>query len=135
VRATRAVTAAAAIALLVAAGRLARYEIADHSMEPTLRPGDWVIAVRRPRSIRRGDVVIVAHPRRPAFEMVKRVAALAGEPAPSVGMPIPPNGIWLLGDHAEAGSVDSRVLGSFPAAAVRARVLARYRPLPPRLIR
>lgn len=135
VRGLRVVSAVAVIALLVAARRTMRYEIADHSMEPALRPGDWVIALRRPRRIRRGDVVIVEHPRRPGFELVKRVASLGGDPAPDVAMLVPEGGMWLLGDHAAAGSVDSRVLGPFPDDAVHARVLVRYHPFPPRWVR
>jgi hypothetical protein len=120
-----------AAALWAAVRRPVRYEIADHSMEPTLRPGDWVIAWRRPGRIRLGDVVVVEHPRRPGFEMVKRVAALGDEP----GTGIPERGLWLLGDNPGAGSVDSRIIGGFPGSSLRARVVARYRPLPPRRIR
>ena len=134
-RRTARTLAAAGVALLVAAGRSARYEIAERSMEPTLRPGDWVIALRSTRRVRRGDVVIVEHPARPGFEMVKRVAALSGDRAPGAGVVIPPGGVWLLGDNPAAGSVDSVVLGSFPLDAVRARVVARYHPFPPRRVR
>jgi signal peptidase I len=127
------VLAGAALTLLVAAGRFTRYEIAEHSMEPALRPGDWVLAIRSPRRIRRGHVVVAEHPSRPGFDVVKRVAAVAGEPVPGLGVTVPPGGVWLLGDNPEAGSVDSRTLGSFPLDAVRARVVARYHPKPRRI--
>jgi hypothetical protein len=39
---------------------------------PTLLPGDWALAVAR-RRYRRGDVVVVEHPGRPRYEMVKRI--------------------------------------------------------------
>jgi hypothetical protein len=115
----------------VALKRPVRYEIADHSMEPVLRPGDWVIAWRRLGRIRVGDVVVVEHPQRPGFEMVKRVAALGGEPGPGM----PERDLWLHGDNPGAGSVDSRIIGGFPGSSLRARVVARYRPLPLRRIR
>lgn len=122
-----------AAALWLALRRPVRYEIADHSMEPTLRPGDWVIAWQRPGRVRVGDVVVVEHPHRPGFEMVKRIAAVAGRPAPDSGIPV--RGVWLLGDNPQAGSVDSRVMGAFPDSSLQARVFARYRPLPLRRIR
>ena len=41
-------------------------------MAPTLAPGDWAL-VATPSSYSRGDVVVVEHPGRPGFEMVKRI--------------------------------------------------------------
>ena len=35
-----------AIGIAVAGGRVRRFEIAEHSMEPELTPGDYVIAVK-----------------------------------------------------------------------------------------
>jgi len=102
-------------------------------MEPALRAGDWVIAARRPRRLRLGDVVIVEHPGRSGFDLVKRVAALPGDLLPD-GTAVPRGALWLLGDNPDAGSVDSRRLGPVPAELVRARVLARYHPWPPRRI-
>lgn len=126
--------AGTAVALVAGARRFTRYEIADRSMEPTLCDGDWVLAVLGPGRLRRGDVVVVEHPGRPGFEMVKRVAALGGDPEPGGDAYIPPDALWLLGDHPAAGSVDSRALGPVPRDAVRAKILLRYRPLPMRLI-
>lgn len=104
-------------------GRLRRYEIAEHSMRPTLRSGDWVIALARPGSVRPGDVVVLDHPNRPGFELVKRVASIDDD------------GVLVLGDDPAAGSVDSVRFGAVPPRAVSARVLMRYRPLPSSLIR
>ncbi len=71
--------AALAVALTgLAASRLRRYEIAEGSMSPALEPGDYVVAVRRPRRVRPGDVVIFDHPERKGFTLVKRVAAASG---------------------------------------------------------
>lgn len=82
-------------------------------MAPTLLPGDWLL-VRWGAPARPGDLVVVALPGRPLA--VKRAVRRHGD------------GWWVLGDN-PAGSTDSRQLGPVPAAAVRARVLWRYRPL------
>ncbi len=100
-------------------------------MEPALSPGDWVLAWRRPGRLRRGDVIVLEHPQRPGFELVKRVAAAAGELLPGTDVSLAAAEIWVMGDNPGAGSVDSRHFGAVPLEQVRARVLARYRPLPP----
>ena len=121
---------------VTAAARLARrpvaYEIADHSMEPALRPGDWILGVRRPRA-RRGDVVVFDHPRRPGFALVKRVTAGPGDQVG--GTLLGPDQVWVLGDNPAAGSVDSRRLGPIPIGLLHARLLVRYRPWPPARVR
>ena len=43
---------------------IGRVKVAEHSMEPALRPGDWLL-VRRTRRIRPGQVVLARHPGRP----------------------------------------------------------------------
>jgi hypothetical protein len=111
-----------AVGRLIAAApalRVVRYEIAEESMAPALRPGDRVAGIRRPRSVEIGDIVVFEL--RPGFDVVKRVT----EP------PQPMDGLWLLGDNPDAGSVDSRTLGPVPAAAVKALLVLRYRPRPP----
>ena len=47
-------------------------------MAPTLAPGDWAL-VATPSSYARGDVVVVEHPGRPGFEMVKRIVGVPGD--------------------------------------------------------
>ncbi len=120
---------AGVLAAAYVARRVVAYEIADRSMEPTLRHGDCVLGWRRPRRLRRGQIVVIEHPMRPAFEMVKRIAAAAGEDAD--GRTLGPGEIWVLGDNADAGSVDSRSLGILRTRWVRAMVFLRYRPWPP----
>ena len=112
-------TTAALIAVAGAALRLrlTRHLIAEDSMVPTLRPGDWVFGVRRPGTIRPGDIVVVEHPRRPGFELVKRVAGLEHA------------GVDLVGDNADH-STDSRHFGPVPSDAVRARLILVYHPRP-----
>lgn len=99
--------------------RLTRYEVAEESMLPVLAPGDWVLAVKRPRSPKVGDVVAIDHPDRPGFTLVKRVAAVDGDR------------LTVLGDRPEA-SVDSRLFGVIASDSVQARLILVYRPLPMR---
>src|SRR6266545_482769 len=73
-----------------------RVEIAGPSMRPALEPGDWALAVA-PSRIRRGGVVVVEHPARPGFEMVKRVAAVPGDAAPD-GRVLGADEFWVEGD-------------------------------------
>jgi signal peptidase I len=57
-------------------------------------------------------------------------------PGPNPGSPgsLKPTELWVLGDNPAAGSVDSRTLGSLDLKLVTARIVARYRPWPPRRI-
>src|SRR5918992_1513456 len=68
----------AAVAVALLRWRPARIEIQGASMAPTLLPGDWALAVAK-RRFARGEVVVVEHPGRPGYEMVKRVRAVPGE--------------------------------------------------------
>ena len=88
-------------------------------MRPTLEPGDWAIAIA-PGRVRPGDVVVVEHPGRPGFEMVKRVGSVPGDRAPQ-GTSVA-DGVWVEGDD-PSRSTDSRSLGPVPAELVRGRVV------------
>ena len=100
-----------------------RVEIAGDSMEPALNDGDSCIAViARPGEVRKGDVVVLEHPERPGFELVKRVhGAGDGE-------------IYVVGDNVEASN-DSRDFGPVRVSAVKGRVVGIYRPRLERLVR
>ena len=99
---------------------LFRVSVAERSMEPALRPGDWLL-VRRTRRIRAGQIVLARHPGRPDMLIVKRAARLVDRDGKAGG------GWWLESDNPEAGAVDSRRFGPVPAALIEGRVLGRYR--------
>jgi nickel-type superoxide dismutase maturation protease len=103
---------------------LLRVKVAEHSMEPALRPGDWLL-VRRTRRVRAGQIVLARHPGRPDLLIVKR-AARRVEGDGEVG-----GGWWLESDNPDAGAVDSRRFGAVPRELIVGRVLGRYwRPRP-----
>jgi type IV secretory pathway protease TraF len=71
-------------------------------------------------------VVVVEHPRRPGFEMVKRVVAIPGDPAPD-GRVLDHDEFWVEGDARDA-STDSRHFGPVRREHVKAAVRLVYRP-------
>lgn len=93
-----------------------RVAVAERSMEPALRPGDWLLVLRT-RRIRPGQVVVARHPRLAGMLLVKRVARRS------------PGGWWLASDNPDGGAVDSRAFGAVPAGLIEGRVLLRYWPL------
>jgi signal peptidase I len=99
-----------------------RVAVAERSMEPGLRPGDWLLAWRT-RRVRPGQVVLAWHPGRPGFLLVKRVAWWEKGNGDSAG------GWWLASDNASAGAADSARFGVVPAEKIVARVLFRYWPI------
>ena len=93
-------------------------------MVPTLLPGDQALAVSggHPSA---GDVMVVEHPERPGYEMVKRVTALPGE---VVGeRTLDEDEYWVEGDRADASS-DSRHFGPVRQEHLKAHVLLVYWP-------
>ncbi len=89
-----------------------RVRIIGPSMEPNLANGEWWL-VRRSRSVRPGDVVLLAHPDRPDLRVVKRI-----DHAEAAGW-------WVVGDNPEA-SEDSRHFGPVPADLIVGRLWFRY---------
>ena len=114
-----------------ARGRMTRYEIAEESMAPALRAGEYVIAVRSGPMVRRGDIVIFPHPEEPAMDLVKRVAAGPGELLELDGgtRRLGPDEVYVLGDNVAASTSDSRQLGPIALSSVGWRVKYRYWPL------
>jgi nickel-type superoxide dismutase maturation protease len=90
-----------------------RVTVAERSMEPALRPGDWLLVLRT-RRIRPGQIVLARHPGRPGMLIVKRAARRAD------------GGWWLTSDNPGAGAVDSRRFGAVPEVLIEGRVLTRY---------
>jgi hypothetical protein len=108
-----------------------RVEISGDSMRPALEPGEWALAVPTSR-FGRGDVVVVEHPSRDGFEMVKRVVAVPGDAAPGGGA-LSLNEFWIEGDSPDA-STDSRAFGPVRSEHLKARVRLVYWPLERRRI-
>lgn len=100
-------------------------EISGPSMAPTLLPGDWALAVK-PGRIARGDVVVIEHPERPGFEMVKRVTGIPDALAPD-GRILGEDEWWVEGDNPGA-STDSRRFGPVTSDNVKAKVRLVYWP-------
>jgi type IV secretory pathway protease TraF len=93
-------------------------------MAPTLLPGDRALTVSLGRA-RKGRVVVVEHPGRPGYEMVKRIVAVPGE---HVGeRTLADAEYWIEGDRPDA-STDSRRFGPVRSEHLKARVLLVYWP-------
>ena len=125
-------TILAALAIAAAGARRLRpfrVAVVGASMEPTLRRGDLLVAVLpATRTIRRGDLVVVPHPADRAYEMVKRVGGLPGDPIPGAsGRRLEPGELWLEGDNSGA-TTDSRSFGPVSDRWVRGVVVLRYWP-------
>jgi nickel-type superoxide dismutase maturation protease len=102
---------------------LFRAAVAERSMEPVFRAGDWLLVWRglsfgaaTSSSIRPGQVVIARHPGDDAMLLVKRVRRAQD------------GGWWLSSDNEAAGAVDSRAFGPVAPELIEGRVVARYWP-------
>lgn len=82
-----------------------RFEIAQESMLPNLRPGQEIVAVdtREPQI---GDIVVFEHPWRDDFWVVKRLA----DPPHPIGN----DEAWVLSDNIGVTRADSRTIGPVP---------------------
>ncbi len=127
------------------------FEVPSRSMEPTLLPGDKVVAFRVKR-IERGDVIAFISPLNPKDILVKRVVGLPGEEIeihggkvyingnplkepyikepPIYDLPrtrIPPGYYFVLGDNRN-NSEDSSVFGPIPRKSIIAKDVFIYWP-------
>lgn len=109
-------------------------EVEGASMEPTLRPGQRVLARRvRPDRVRPGQIVVAAEPELDDAMsvrgwdtgrwMIKRAVAVPGDPVPAAltatlgtaaGAPVPAGRLIVFGDNRDA-TIDSRRFGYVPA--------------------
>jgi signal peptidase I len=115
----------AGAALAFARFRPARIAIDGVSMAPTLLPGDQAL-VATPERFHRDDVVVVEHPQRAGYEIVKR---LVGVPGNTVGgRELGQDEYWVEGDFAHR-STDSRDFGPVGRENLKAKVVLVYWPL------
>lgn len=96
-----------------------RVAVVEPSMQPALRPGDWLLVWRglhadRPLRVRPGRLVIADNPQLPSMLVVKRAARLEA------------GGWFLSSDNPGAGAIDSRQFGLVSPEAIRGMVLMRY---------
>jgi len=134
--------AVAVAAVRWAAGRWVAVTVTGNSMEPAYSDGDRVLVRRSPlERLAVGNVVVASWPTlhesyQPGPDrpwLIKRVAALPGDPVPdSVSavaggeVHVPPDHLVLLGDNTE-GSLDSRTFGCIPGDLVLGAVVRRLR--------
>ncbi len=107
-----------------AAWRPFRVAVEGTSMGPELEPGDLLVATRT-GLLRPGDLVVVEHPERPGFELVKRLTALPGEYVGALALG--PDQYWVTGDR-RGSSADSTWFGPVGARHIRGVVRLRYWP-------
>lgn len=126
-----------------------RFEVSEHSMAPTLAPGDYLLTSRVMDRLMAGDIVVYEHPAQAGFWLVKRVVGLPGDeisvhnnrlsrnqtrfddlPTPGRGRwNVPPGTVFVAGDNRTASSSDSRAIGPIPVGQIEGRVVFRYWPL------
>ena len=90
-----------------------RFRVSEESMLPALEPGEEIVVTdsRRPTP---GEIVVLLHPYRDGFWLVKRMV----EPDTSI-----PDGMaWVLSDNHEATKADSRSFGPIPIGNLMPRV-------------
>ena len=92
-------------------------------MEPSFADGEWAVALRR--RLRVGDVVVLEHPERSGFELVKRVVGAPGDAVR--GRRLDSNQWWVEGDRADA-STDSRTFGPVSRSSIRGTIALVYAP-------
>ena len=115
--------------------RSRRVVVQDDSMRPTLTPGDRLLvdpSAYRRHPPQRGDVIVLVDPADRRRWLVKRVAALPGDPFPAPGVPgddarVPPRHVFVLADEPDKGR-DSRSFGPVPLDRVIGRVWYRSAP-------
>ncbi len=123
---TAGVVVAAAVAWACLRWKPSRVAIEGGSMAPLLAPGDWALVITPPR-FERDDVVVVEHPGRPGYEMVKRLVGVPGDRVVDGSRTLGVDEYWVEGDFA-AASTDSRQFGSVTSDELKAKVILIYWP-------
>ena len=120
----------AALGTVVVRRSLIVVDVHGTSMEPTYPNGSRLLAART-AGARRGQVVVLRHRTGASDYLIKRLAALPGDPVPAsvratAGAEIvPPGQCVVLGDHPD--SVDSRAWGFVARSDIVGRVLRTLR--------
>ena len=120
-----------------------RVTVADGSMTPAVRPGDWLLVDPTVRHWpRRGSIVVFREPFTDLLA-IKRVAARPGDWVPFADgwLQLGDDEAWLVGDATDAELVaaghgaanDSRRYGPVPVDALVGRAWFRYGPDPERI--
>ena len=134
---------------------LGRVRVENISMEPTLKPGQFILVNKlayRLGDFHRGDVVIFHYPRNPSEDYIKRIIGLPGDnvkvgnglvmvndqpldepyiaaaPQYNGDWVVPDDQIFVLGDNRNQSS-DSHSWGFVPHSYVVGRALVIYWPL------
>lgn len=116
---------AVAAAASLARRRLTVVTVDGASMSPALRSGDRVLVSRRTAGLAVGDVVVFRYASGADEKLIKRVAAVAGDPVPRDVLPavrgrpgtlVPPGFLVVIGDGLQ--STDSRDFGYLSAGRV-----------------
>jgi len=100
--------------VLWAMGRRSRYRVTGHSMEPTLYPGEFVLATSRSPGevleINSGDLVVGRHPADQQILIIKRIGRRTAE------------GSFTLASDNPAQGTDSRQWGAVKRDLILGRV-------------
>ncbi|WP_299026711.1 signal peptidase I [uncultured Thermanaerothrix sp.] len=133
---------------------IARVRVENISMQPTLKPGEFVIVNKvayRTGQVRRGDVIVFRYPMNPREDYIKRVIGLPGDhieikdgkvfvngqaleepyvaasPSYNGVWDVPPGQLFVLGDNRNQSS-DSHSWGFVPIENVVGKALLVYWP-------
>lgn len=93
---------------------LRRFKVTEHSMVPTLLPGNEFVANTEGQPVT-GQLVATLHPERDDFWLVKRLVAVAGDTVEigATARLLGDGEAWVLSDNTSAGT-DSRSFGPVP---------------------
>ncbi|MGF1499555.1 MAG: nickel-type superoxide dismutase maturation protease [Elainellaceae cyanobacterium] len=97
--------------------RRRRYRVVGRSMLPLLQPGEEVLvnpSAYWQTSPREGDLVLIDHPHRPGFRLVKRVRVV-----------LESGQCFVIGDNPKE-STDSRQFGAVAAEQILGQVVSRF---------